>query len=50
MFMDSLVNRSSGKEKIPEERAEKGNIWASSTWNRQEKMRMKAEAKTNSSL
>lgn len=50
MFMDSLVNGSSGKEKIPEERAGKRNIWISSTWNTQEKMGLKAEAKKNSFL
>lgn len=47
MFMDSLVNGSSGKEKkIPEKKGEEGD-WISSTWNRQEEMGLKAEANKN---
>lgn len=45
MLMDRLANRSRGKEK--KIAGEKGDNWISSTWNRQEEKKRKAEANKN---
>lgn len=45
MFMDRLANGSRGKEK--KIAGEKGDNWISSTWNRQEERKRKAEANKN---